>query len=97
MPPKFNLFKVGDRVKCTSDVDGNPYVEGERGTVVYSRYDNFNLIVDFDNMIGGHSGLLSAPTKPGHGWWIPRDKLVLEESEPMNIEITFDDIFKEET
>ena len=69
-------FKVGDRVKCIAEHDGNGAIVGQKGTVRY--VGDFGIIsVEFDNDIHGHT--LHAPyhCEQGHGWYIDAYKLKL--------------------
>lgn len=59
-------FKVGDRVKCIAEHDGNEAIVGQKGTVRYA--GDFGIIsVEFDNDVHGHT--LQAPyhCEQGHG------------------------------
>lgn len=69
-------FKVGDRVKCIAEHDGNGAIVGQKGTVRY--VGDFGIIsVEFDNDVHGHA--LQAPyhCEQGHGWNIAAYKLKL--------------------
>lgn len=69
-------FKVGDRVYCIEEHDGNTHIIGQVGTV-RARIPAFGeLAIEFDNDVHGHS--LSSPYRcnHGHGWSIPPEKLV---------------------
>lgn len=69
-------FKVGDRVKCIAEHDGNGAIVGQKGTVRY--VGDFGIIsVEFDNDVHGHT--LQAPyhCEQGHGWNIDAYKLKL--------------------
>lgn len=70
-------FKVGDRVRCIAEHDGNAAIVGQKGTVRYIG-NTFGIIsVEFDNDVHGHA--LQAPyrCKCGHGWNINACKLEL--------------------
>lgn len=72
-------FKVGDRVKCIAEHDGNRHIVGQKGTVRYVG-TTFNIIsVEFDNDVHGHALQEQEPyrCKYGHGWNIDADKLEL--------------------
>lgn len=69
-------FKVGDRVKCIAEHDGNEAIVGQKGTIRY--VGDFGIIsVEFDNDVHGHA--LQAPyhCEQGHGWNIDAYKLEL--------------------
>lgn len=69
-------FKVGDRVCCIEEHDGNTHIIGQVGTVrgIVSAFHE--LAIEFDNDVHGHT-LCSAHKCPaGHGWSIPPKKLV---------------------
>lgn len=69
-------FKVGDRVYCIEEHDGNSHIIGQVGTVRTSLPAFHELAIEFDNDVHGHS--LSSPYRcgQGHGWSIPPEKLV---------------------
>ena len=50
-------YKIGDRVKCLDDMDEKCI--GEIGTVINTIQDGRKLLVEFDNNIGGHTGMSS--------------------------------------
>lgn len=69
-------FKVGDRVYCIEEHDGNTHIIGQVGTVrgIISAFHE--LAIEFDKDVHGHT-LSSAYKCPhGHGWSIPPEKLV---------------------
>lgn len=69
-------FKVGDRVKCIAEQDGNEAIVGQKGTVRY--VGDFGIIsVEFDNYVHGHSLQNPYRCEHGHGWNIDADKLEL--------------------
>lgn len=69
-------FKVGDRVKCIAEQDGNEAIVGQKGTVRY--VGDFGIIsVEFDNYVYGHSLQNPYRCERGHGWNIDADKLEL--------------------
>ena len=69
-------FKVGDRVRCIAEHDGNTHIIGQEGTVraFYSAFGE--CAIEFDNDVHGHSLNSSYRCKHGHGWAIPPEKLV---------------------
>lgn len=76
-------FEIGDRVICTrSNPDGNRFiVAGVKGTVCSI---SGMIGVSWDIKVGGHD-CDSTYCTPGHGWWINREYIKLEESD--NVEI----------
>lgn len=69
-------FKVGDRVRCIAEHDGNIHIIGQEGTV-RAYYPAFGeCAIEFDNDVHGHSLNFSYRCKHGHGWSIPPEKLV---------------------
>ena len=70
-------FKVGDRVKCIAEHDGNRRIVGQKGTVrsVTSSIDI--VAVEFDNYVDGHCLLTPHRCKSGHGWNVAAEKLEL--------------------
>lgn len=69
-------FKVGDRVCCIEEHDGNTHIIGQVGTVRALVSAFHELAIEFDNDVQGHT-LGSAHKCPtGHGWSIPPEKLV---------------------
>jgi N-acetylmuramoyl-L-alanine amidase len=67
-------FSMGDRVEATvNNPDGNSAIfMGNRGTVVciFAPSEYYNVLVDWDNNVGGHSGFGSCGNRArlGHGW-----------------------------
>lgn len=69
-------YKVGDRVCCIEEHDGNTHIIGQVGTVRSSVSSFHELAIEFDNDVHGHT-LSSAYRCPqGRGWSIPPEKLV---------------------
>lgn len=69
-------FKVGDRVRCIAEHDGNTHIIGQEGTV-RAYYTAFGeCAIEFDNDVHGHSLNSSYRCEHGHGWAIPPEKLV---------------------
>ena len=69
-------YKVGDRVCCIEEHDGNTHIIGQVGTVRSSVSFFHELAIEFDNDVHGHT-LSSAYRCPqGRGWSIPPEKLV---------------------
>ena len=67
-------FKVGDRVKCIAEHDGNRYIVGQEGTV---RDVCGTVSVEFDNDVHGHTLELPYRCAKGHGWHVAAEKLKL--------------------
>lgn len=77
-------FKVGDRVTCIKDFDGNSSITGESGKVIKSKEGFFNSLycIEFDNDIKGHSGNdIERLGENGHCWWLPEQCLNEETTE----------------
>lgn len=70
-------FKVGDRVKCIAEYDGNEAIVGQKGTVRYVGTTLNIISVEFDNDVHGHALQEPYRCKCGHGWNIDADKLEL--------------------
>jgi hypothetical protein len=69
-------FKVGDRVRCIAEHDGNTHIIGQEG-IVRACYPAFGeFAIEFDNDVHGHSLNFSYRCEHGHGWAIPPEKLV---------------------
>lgn len=58
-------FRIGDRVICIGDADGNPMVNGAIGTVI-GFWSSDICSVEYDEDIGGHS--LGGKCEDGYGW-----------------------------
>lgn len=92
-------FKLGDRVRCIVEVDGNKGVKGKVGTIKKVIWgDLMNYAVEFDDPINGHNcGSIgdSYYCADGHGWWClgsclePAD----ESPSPSDIKISFEEMF----
>lgn len=97
MPPELNSFKVGDRVRCVAPFAGWSQLVGKIGTVVAINSLWGNPIgVAFDApFTGGHSSRGNCPD--GYGRWGKPSQLELVTAVELNVKITFNDIFKEET
>ena len=69
-------YKVGDRVCCIEEHDGNSHIIGQVGTVRAFIPAFHEFAIEFDNDVHGH--ILSSAHKcpQGHGWSIPPEKLV---------------------
>lgn len=92
-------FKVGDRVRCIVEVDGNKYVKGKVGTIKTTiGGDPMSYGVEFDDQIrGGHRCACrrdAGSCTDGHGWWcLGRDLEPADESpSPSDIKILFEDM-----
>lgn len=70
-------FKVGDRVKCIAEHDGNRHIVGQEGTV--RRVGDILGIasVEFDNYVCGHDLQSGCHCKYGYGWNVAPEKLEL--------------------
>lgn len=66
-----NSFKVGDRVRCTRDVDGYPS-GGKLGTICYVA--GLRVGVAFDEEISGHT--CGGICVDGHGLWCFASELI---------------------
>ena len=66
-------FKVGDKVKCIAEHDGNKEIVGKVGTVCTSYDDLYGVV--FDEDVSGHS--LMGKCTYGYGWNIDVQKLEL--------------------
>jgi hypothetical protein len=72
------MFKVGDRVECTTVHDNNKEIVNQIGTVKYA--DAYLCYVDFDIFFQrGHD--CGGRCRIHHGWSIPQSKLILVEEE----------------
>lgn len=67
-------FKVGDRVCCIEEHEGNTHIIGQVGTVRAPVPAFHELAIEFDNDVQGHT--LGHKCPAGHGWSIPPEKLV---------------------
>ena len=67
-------LKIGDRVKCISVYDDNPYVLDKDGVIV-GITDRWYVSVQFDEEIPrGHSGI-DGCGKEGYCWCMPKQYL----------------------
>jgi hypothetical protein len=63
-------FKVGDRVRCTTDCGFSWKTKGEIGTVKIMSSPLGNVGVEFDNDVNGHDFSGKCTCKDGHGLWV---------------------------
>lgn len=70
-------FKVGDRVKCIAEHDGNRHIVGQEGTVRNAASSIDMIAVEFDKYVCGHDLQSGCHCKYGYGWNINADKLEL--------------------
>lgn len=68
-------FIIGDRVVCTTRVDGSYNTEGIAGTVFSTPIVNGSYGVVFDVNVNGHS--LDGRCPYGHGLWVSPENLSL--------------------
>ena len=69
-------FKVGDRVCCIEEHDGNTHIIGQVGTVRALVSVFHELAIEFDNDVHGHTLSPAYNCPQGRGWSIPPEKLV---------------------
>lgn len=69
-------FKVGDRVCCIEEHDGNTHIIGQVGTVRALVSAFHELAIEFDNDVHGHTLSPAYSCPQGRGWSIPPEKLV---------------------
>ena len=70
-------FKVGDKVKCIAEHDGNRHIVGQEGTVRWVGDILGIVAVEFDNDVHGHALQHPYRCAEGHGWNINAYKLEL--------------------
>lgn len=80
-------FKVGDRVRCIKSYDGNDKIVNKNGRIIEISPSKKDVTVEFDELIGGHSGIDSSKGKKGHCWTVPVEYLVPETSEDYEINV----------
>ena len=74
-------FKVGDRVKAIKDAYGKAITD-KTGTIIHLN-DETSVLVEFDENIGGHDGLITyLKGKNGHCWWVAEEVIKLVDSTP---------------
>lgn len=69
-------FKIGDRVKCIAEHDGNEAIVGQTGTVRYTLSTSGEVAIEFDNNVDGHALTATLKCEKGHGWYVAAEKLV---------------------
>lgn len=81
MSKKYDVgnFKIGDRVRCIKEFEGNDNIVDKEGVVKVLKPTQSGCIgVEFDEEIDGHD--LQGYAKDRRGWWLPPDHLLrLEE------------------
>ena len=87
-------LRIGDRVLCVEESDGNCLTTQATGTVAGFGFSG-EIAVEFDEDIEGHD--CCGSTVYGHGWWVDAEILELisetdEEDAPDQIDILFNDI-----
>ena len=77
-------FKIGDRVICIDEYDGNDLIKGEKGIIKSLGSGCFgseknSYLVEFDNSVSGHYGH-GGHYIDGHCWYIAESILRLEQT-----------------
>ena len=88
--------RVGMRVLCVSEMDGNRAFGGLTGTVVElrSEYEEYEVGVEFDQECGGH--VCNGNAKDGHGYYGFFEEIEsIEEDLPKEL-ISFDQFMEDD-
>ena len=79
------MFKKGDRVIVVQVIHDSRNVLNEIGTVLLKKNKGEQILIEFDNNIGGHSGEGAYDGKHGHCWWVNHKALEKTDEKPLNI------------
>ncbi len=84
-------FGIGDRVRCTSEADGNESTMNATGVIV--QVNEYECAVEFDYDIEGHA--CGGLAEDGHGWYVAKHMLELIEDESETTENQIDILFND--